>query len=105
MVTLVLFQPAGLGPGEIEAVTERGVTLVNAAGLLVPPVVVTTTETVPIATPGGTGTTICELAFELGVAVTPPKVTALEPGDVPKLEPLIAMMSPTWPAPGERLLI
>ena len=83
-----------------------GITLNDFTLLAAPLAFVTTTSTMPTAKLDGTGTTTDVSLQELGVAATPPKVTA--PGEAPKPEPLIVTGLPTGltgPKDGDRLLM
>src|SRR5262249_7280140 len=103
MVTLVLFHPAAFAGGATEAVTPRGVFVVNVAGVLAPtPATFTTTETAPLATPEGTGATIAVAVHDVGVACTLPNLTVLAPCVVPKFEPAIVTTVPIPPELGVR---
>lgn len=68
------------------------------------PPTVTDSTWKPVATPLGTGATICVLLQLLGVAVTSPKVTVLLPWLAPKLLPEIVTEVPTAPEVGDVLM-
>jgi hypothetical protein len=57
----------------------------------------TTTATIPLVAPFGTGTTMLVLLQLDGVARTPLKVTALVPCEGPNPVPLIVTFAPTFP--------
>ena len=60
------------------------------------------TTTLPDVAPTGTGVTIDVLPQLVGVAAVPLNVTVLEPGDAPKLLPLIVTDVPTGPEVGNK---
>jgi hypothetical protein len=64
----------------------------------------TLTTTFPEIAPTGTGTTICVLLQLVGVAVTPLKVTVLEPCAVPKFVPVMVTEVPSVPLLGDKLV-
>jgi hypothetical protein len=105
MVTFVLFHPAAFGAGVTAAVMASGALTVKVAGLLLVPATFTTTETGPLGTPEGTGTTMAVAVHEVGAAGTVPNFTVLVPCVLPKLEPEIVTTAPTEPAVGERLVM
>ena len=87
-------------------VTDRPVIVggsVNGTPLLARPATVTTTG--PVVAPVGTGTTMSCAQLVTVVAVTPLKVTVLEPCGEPKFVPLIVTDVPTAPELGDRPLI
>lgn len=67
--------------------------------LAVPP---TITTTFPVVAPDGTAATMLVALQLVGLAVTPLKVTVLDPCDGPKFDPLIVTDVPTGPEIGER---
>jgi hypothetical protein len=96
-------EPAKDGaPAEIP-VNVSGVVTVNVGPLLAIPLTVTTTG--PLVAPLGTGAAI-ELVLQLvGVAELPLNVTLLVLCVGPKLLPLIAILAPTFPLEGCKLVI
>jgi hypothetical protein len=65
----------------------------------------TDTTTGPVVAAAGTGATILPALHEVGVAVTPLKVSVLLPWVEPKFAPLTVIEVPTGPEVAERLLI
>jgi len=85
-------------PGLNPVMLGAGLVTVKLEPLLAWPPTVTTT--LPVTAPAGTGATML-VPFQLvGVACTPPKVTALVPCVAPKFAPLIVTAVPTAPEPG-----
>jgi hypothetical protein len=97
-------KPIWTGPSTSDKPVIEGVTAKGTA-LLAVPFTVTTTFALPGLIPVGTGTTMLVELQLVGVAAVPPKVTALDPCEDPKLAPLIVTGVPTGPAMGERLVI
>jgi hypothetical protein len=93
IVTLAPMAPDVGDSDEIDGFT------VNDDALLATPPTVTTT--LPVVAPAGTGTTMVVAFHELGVAVTPLKVTVLAPWLAPKFVPVIVILVPTVPVAGE----
>ena len=94
-------EPTAALVGDRLVIAGRILKLVDA----VLPLTVTASTWEPVATPLGTGATICVLLQLLGVAVTSPKVTVLLPWVAPKLPPEIVTEVPTAPEVGDALIL
>jgi hypothetical protein len=79
------------------------VVTVNATPPLATPL--TTTTTLPVVAPVGTGTAILVVLQLVGDAGVPLKVTMLVPWVAPKLAPVIVTLAPTNPDAGFRLVM
>jgi len=64
----------------------------------------TLTMTFPVIVPLGTAATICVLLQLVGVEVTPPNATELDPCVEPKFVPVIVTDVPEAPLVGDRLV-
>jgi hypothetical protein len=95
MVTAVPTRPAACDRDEITGTVP---TMKATPGLAMPP---TVTTTLPVATPLGTGTTICVSLQCVGVAGVPLNVTVLAPRVSPKFAPAIITVVPPGAAGGE----
>src|SRR6266852_874951 len=88
----------------MDGATDAAVTM-RVAALLVTLPTVTTTLTLPVAVPAGTGATMLVALQLVGIAVVVPNFTVLDPCVTPKFVPVIVTEVPTAPEVGLRLVM
>ena len=102
---MVTEAPVAPEVGERLVIVGTGLLIVKFLELLATLLTVTTTLTVPLATPEGTAATMDVLCQLLTDAATPPNLIVLCPCELPKLLPLTVTDAPDAPEVGERLLM
>ena len=94
--------PTGPSAGETVVMTGAVMTVNKTPSLAA---LLTVTTTLPVVARDGTGTVIAVEPQLVGIAVTPLKVTVLDPWLDPKFTPVIVTAVSTVPVSGERLVM